>query len=119
MVSVNCKTNSSTHASIGCVYLANSPVTSTPTVARGVMLGDSKASKLAEFILVLLLPLSSLLLKYRVTCVEYMWVCHVYMCLWVGTCTSGTKQCPDPAIRRAPSKLSLASLRSSESGTFS
>ena len=41
---------------------------SIPTLASGDRLGDLKASKLAELILVLLLPLKSLLSKYKVTC---------------------------------------------------
>ena len=38
-------------------------VTSTPTDTSGAILGESKASKLEEFTLMLLLPLRSLLLK--------------------------------------------------------
>ena len=38
-------------------------VTSTPTDTSGAILGESKASKLDEFTLMLLLPLRSLLLK--------------------------------------------------------
>ena len=62
---------------------------STPTVARGGRLGDSKTSKPVVSVFVHLLPLNSLLLKYKHTCLEKRkgWKLVLRLLPGIATCT--------------------------------